>query len=97
MPAYPEMYMEHELKVDKSFKSIKQKKRNFHPKRQKPIKEEVDKLLAANFIKECKYSEWLSNVVMVKKNNVQWRMCIDFTDLNAACPKDKLPLPKIDF
>ncbi|XP_057520889.1 uncharacterized protein LOC130801138 [Amaranthus tricolor] len=59
-------------------------------------REEVEKLLKARFIKECKYSDWLSNVVLVKKSNDKWRMCVDFTDLNKACPKNDYPLPKID-
>ena len=42
------------------------------------------------------YLEWLANVVMVKKNNGKWRMCVDFIDLNKAYPKDSFPLPKID-
>ena len=58
--------------------------------------DEVSKLLAANFIREVYYPEWLANVVMVKKANGNWRMCIDFTDLNNACPKDSFPLPRID-
>ena len=33
---------------------------------------------------------------MVKKENGKWRMCVDFTDLNNACPKDSFPMPKID-
>jgi len=58
--------------------------------------DEVNKLLAANFIREVYYPEWLANVVMVKKANGNWRMCIDFTDLNNAYPKDSFPLPRID-
>ena len=58
--------------------------------------DEVNKLLAANFIREVYYLEWLANVVMAKKANEKWRMCIDFTDLNSACPKDSFPLPRID-
>ena len=58
--------------------------------------DEVNKLLTANFIREVHYPEWLANVVMVKKANGKWRMCVDFTDLNQACPKDSFPLPKID-
>ena len=58
--------------------------------------DEVNKLLAANFIQEVHYPEWLANVVMVKKANGKWRMCVDFTDLNQACPKDNFPLPRID-
>ena len=58
--------------------------------------DKVNKLLAANFIREVYYPEWLANVVMVKKANGKWRICVDFTDLNSACPKDNFPLPKID-
>ena len=57
---------------------------------------EVQKLLEAGFIRERQYPEWISNVILVKKPNGRWRICIDFTDLNKACPKDGYPLPKID-
>ena len=56
----------------------------------------VTKLLAAGFIREVHYPKWLANVVLVKKANGKWRMCVDFTDLNKACPKDSFPLPRID-
>jgi len=62
----------------------------------KAIKEEVDKLPNANFIREVRYSTWLSNVVMVKKTNDKWQMYTNYTDLNRACPKDAYPLPNID-
>ena len=42
------------------------------------------------------YPKWLTNVVLVKKANGKWRMCVDFTDMNRACPKDNFPLPRID-
>ena len=58
--------------------------------------DEVNKLLAANFIQEVHYPKWLANVVMVKKANGKWRICVDFIDLNQACPKDSFPLPRID-
>ena len=58
--------------------------------------DEVNKLLIANFIWEVHYPEWLANVVMVKKATGKWRMCVDFTDLNQACPKDSFPFPRID-
>ena len=57
---------------------------------------EVRKLLEADFIREVYYPDWLANVVMVKKNDEKWRMCVDFTDLNRACPKDNYSLPRID-
>ena len=54
------------------------------------------RLLTAGFIQEVYYSDWLANIVLVKKTNGKWRMCVDFTDLNRACPKDSFPLPRID-
>ena len=55
------------------------------PERNKAIAKEVEKLLEAGFIKEVFYPKWLTNIVMVKKNNGKWRMCVHFTDLNKAC------------
>ena len=87
----------HRLNVDPSFKSVKQKRRSFALERQKVINEEVGKLLQAKAIREVKYPEWLANVVLVKKANSKWRLCIDFIDINRACPKDSFPLPRIDL
>ncbi|KAK4856628.1 hypothetical protein QYF36_019482 [Acer negundo] len=58
--------------------------------------EEVDKLLKAGFIRESRYPEWIANMVIVIQSNGKWRMCMDYTNLNQACPKDSFPLPKID-
>ena len=60
------------------------------------VREETQKLLSADHIREIQYPEWLANVVLVKKANGKWRMCVDFTDLNKACLKDSYPLPSID-
>jgi hypothetical protein len=59
--------------------------------------EEVENLLKTGFIWEVDYPEWLANVVLVKKSNGKWRMCVNFTDLNKACPKDSFPFPRIDL
>jgi hypothetical protein len=59
-------------------------------------KAEVHRLLEANFIEPVAYPMWLANVVMVQKKSGKWQMCIDFTSLNMACPKDNFPLPRID-
>ena len=87
----------HRLNVSPSFKPVKQKRRSFAPERQKAINEEVGKLLQAGAIREVEYPEWLANVVLVKKANGKWRLCIDFTDVNRACSKDSFPLPRIDL
>ncbi|KAJ9557089.1 hypothetical protein OSB04_011703 [Centaurea solstitialis] len=86
----------HKLNVDPTFKPVKQKRRKFAPERNKVINDEVDNLLKTGKIREVKYPDWLANVVVVQKKNGKWRVCIDFTDLNKACPKDPFPLPHID-
>ena len=58
--------------------------------------EEVTKLLTTGFIREVYYPDWLANVVLMKKANGKWRMCVDFMDLNNECSKDSFPLPRID-
>ena len=87
----------HRLNVSPSFKPVKQKKRSFASERQKAINEEVDKLLQAGAIRKVEYPEWLANIVLVKKANDKWLLCIDFTNINRACPKDSFPLPRIDL
>ena len=87
----------HRLNVSPSFKPVKQKRRSFALDRQKAINEEVGKLLQEEAIREVEYPEWLANVVLVKKANGKWRLCIDFTNINRACPKDSVPLPRIDL
>ena len=87
----------HRLNVNPSFKLVKQKRRSFALERQKVINEEVSKLLQAGSIREVEYLEWLANVVLVKKESGKWRLCIDFTDVNRACPKDSFPLSRIDL
>ncbi|GJS11130.1 reverse transcriptase domain-containing protein [Tanacetum coccineum] len=76
---------------------VRQKKRGQAPERNKAIQEEVEKLVDAGIMKEVHYHSWLSNPVMVKKHDGTWRMCVDFKDLNNACPKDCYPLPEIDW
>ena len=53
-------------------------------------------LKQARAIKEVFYLEWLANTVVVKKNNGKWRVCVNFTDLNKAYPKDHFPMPRIN-
>ena len=48
------------------------------------------------FIEEAHYPDWLANVIMIKKANEKWCICIDYTNLNEACPNDSFSLPKID-
>ena len=96
MPGINPSVMVHSLNMSPFFTPVRQKKRVFAPKRDQAITEEVHKLQEANFIREVYYLNWLVNVVMVKKTSRKWRMCIDFTNLNKACPKDSYPLSQVD-
>uniref|UniRef100_A0A2N9I3J5 Uncharacterized protein n=1 Tax=Fagus sylvatica TaxID=28930 RepID=A0A2N9I3J5_FAGSY len=86
----------HSLNVDPLIRPVVQKGRWISPLHQEAVCEEVNRLFEARAIREILYPTWLSNTVVVKKKNGKWRVCIDFTDLNKACPKDPFPLPKID-
>jgi hypothetical protein len=96
MPGVPRELAEHSLDVRKTAKPVKQKLRCFVKDRKEVIRVEILNLLATGFICECKNSVWLANPVLVPKKTGQWRMCIDYTDLNRHCPKDPFPLLHID-
>ena len=74
----------HRLQVDPDYPPVRQKRRKFAPERNKIVNEEVQKLLDIGSVREVHYPDWLANVVVVKKKNGKWRVCIDFTDLNKA-------------
>ena len=54
------------------------------------------KLKQVGAIKEVFYPKWMANTVVVKKKSGKWCVCVDFTDLNKACPKDPILMPQID-
>ena len=87
----------HTLNVDPEAKPVAQPARIFHTEVEEQIVKEVQKLLAAGFIEPIQHPRWLSNIVPVKKKNGQIRCCVDFRNLNKACPKDEFPLPNLDL
>ncbi|KAG9441417.1 hypothetical protein H6P81_017271 [Aristolochia fimbriata] len=93
MPGLTHEVAVHKLAVHSSVRPVKQSQRRFRPELVPEIEKEVDKLIAANFIREVKYPTWIANIVPVKKKTGQIRVCVDFRDLNKACPKDDFPLP----
>ena len=86
----------HKLNIIVMAKPVRQKIRCFHPDCHQIIQTEVNNLLSAGFIKEMKYPKWLAIVVVVPKKGGKWRVWVNYTDLNEACPKDSFPLPRID-
>jgi hypothetical protein len=95
MSGIPREVIEHKLDIDPSYKPVKQKERRYTPERREIIWQEVNKLLKARIIRPLDYPDWLTNTVLVEKSDGSWRMCIDYTSLNKACPKDEYPLPRI--
>jgi hypothetical protein len=88
MPGVPRELIEHSLNVHTQAVPKKPRLRKFAPDKHEANKREIAKLHAAGFIKEVIYPEWIANPVLVKKMNNEWRMCVDYTDLNKHCPKD---------
>jgi hypothetical protein len=81
--------VEHRLPIKVGFRPFKQHTRRYNPLMYDQIKEEIDQLLKANFIRPCRYTEWISNIMPVEKKwSVKIRVCIDFRNLNRATTKD---------
>nr|GEX07213.1 reverse transcriptase domain-containing protein [Tanacetum cinerariifolium] len=97
MTGVPRSVAEHRLNIREGCPPVRQKKRGQASERTKAIQAEVQKLVEARIMREVYYHDWLSNPVMVKKHDGSWRMCVDFTDLNKACPQDCYPFPEIDW
>jgi ribonuclease HI len=96
MPGIPRDVAEHSLDIRAGARPVKQHLRRFDEEKRRAIGEEVHKLMAVGFIKEVFHPEWLANPVLIKKTGGKWRMCVDYTGLNKACPKVPYPLPRID-
>ena len=86
----------HHLNVNPLIAPKKQPPRRLSKEHAEAVRDEVARLNQARAIKEVFYLEWLANTVVVKKKSGKWRVCVDFTDLNKACPKDPFLILKID-
>ena len=87
----------HHLVIKLEHRPVKQAQRQFRSKLISQIEEEVNKLIEAGFIREVKCPIWITNIVPVRKKNGKLRVCVDFHDLNNACPKDDFSLPIIEI
>jgi hypothetical protein len=97
MPGVLRELAEHKLKVYPQARPIRQKLHRFTPDKREAIRAELARLVATWFIREVLHPEWLANPVLVlKKNKVDWRMCVDYMDLNKHCLKDPFGHPRID-
>ena len=91
MPGIDPSIAQHELKVRDDCPPKVQKRRKMAPHLRDAANAEVDKLKKVGFIREVKETTWLANIVPVGKPNGKVRVCIDYSDLNEACPKDNFP------
>ena len=96
MPGILREIIEHALKIRLGSTPVKQRLCCFDEEKCRAIGEDIAKLLVAGFIKEVYHPEWLANPVLVQKKSGKWRMCVDYTGLNKACPKNSFSLPCID-
>jgi hypothetical protein len=98
MPGLDRSIVEHRLPIKPGFKPYKQPLwKIYKDKVLADVKKEVERLLDANFIRPCRYAEWISNIVPVYKKNGKMRVRIDFRDLNRATPMDRYPTPVADL
>nr|GFA07136.1 reverse transcriptase domain-containing protein [Tanacetum cinerariifolium] len=96
MIGIPRELAKHRLNIHLRTFLVWQKKRAMAKEQSEAIMTEVSKLVDVRILKAVYFPKWVSNPVMVKKTDGTWRMCIDFTSLNKACPKDSYPLPEMD-
>ena len=96
MPGVDPTFISHKLNVFPSSRPIIQRPRKSALVHAEAVIEEVVRLLEAEAIQEIQYPTWLANTVVVKKKTGKWRVCVDYTHLNDACPKDCFPVPRID-
>jgi hypothetical protein len=87
MPGIPREVAEHSLDIQPHSRAVQQRLHRFDEERRRAIGVELRKLLEDGFIKEVFHPTWLANLVLVKKKNEKWQMCVDYTSLNRACPK----------
>ena len=96
MPGLDRSIAEHQLPIKSGFCLHAQPPRKFNPSILGEIKDEIQRMTEAGFIRPCRYATWISNIVPVRKKNGQLRICIDFRDLNKATPKDEYLMPMVD-
>src|SRR4051812_28664968 len=97
MPCLDPKVVMHHLNIKADANPVKQSQRHFRSVIMDAIKLEVRKLTDSRFIREEQHPNWVANIVPVTKKNGSIRICIDFRNLNDACPKDEFPLPVTDI
>jgi hypothetical protein len=93
MPGLDRSIVEHRIPLKLGYRPFQQQARQMKAEVLEEVKKEIEKMIAAGFIRPCKYAEWISSIVPVQKKDGRWRVCVNFRDLNRATPKDEYPMP----
>ena len=97
MPGLDRSIVEHRLPIKPGYRPFQQGARRCNPKVFPDIKAKISRLIETKFIRQCRYAEWISHVVLVYKKNGKLRVCIDFRNLKKATPMDGYPMPVADM
>ena len=97
MPGLDMEVAAHKLTINPNFPPVRQAPRKMKFDLEEKVIEETKKLIKVGFVREEKYPDWIASIVLVKKKNGQIRICVNFRDLNKACPKDDFPLPVMEI
>jgi hypothetical protein len=93
---YDTSVIEHKIPLKEGAKPFRQKLRQINPMLLPVMEKEVKKLLEAQIIVPLRYSEWVANLVPVRKKSGEIRLCVDFRNLNKSSKKDNYPLPNME-
>jgi ribonuclease HI len=96
LKTYDTSVIEHKIPLKEEAKPFRQKLRQINPMLLPVMEKEVKKLLDAQIIVPLRYSEWVANLVLVRKKSGEIRLCVDFRNLNRSSKKDNYPLPKME-
>ncbi|KAI5335836.1 hypothetical protein L3X38_025970 [Prunus dulcis] len=98
MPGLDRQLVEHKLPIKDGYLPVKQARRRMSMDTELKVKEEIERLLKAGFIRPAIYADWLANIVPVLKRKTEAvRICVDYRNLNEASPKDEYPMPMADM
>ncbi|KAI5351772.1 hypothetical protein L3X38_004663 [Prunus dulcis] len=98
MPGLDRQLVEHKLPIKDGYLPVKQARRRMSVDTELKVKEEIERLLKAGFIRPAIYADWLANIVPVlKRKTGAVRICVDYRNLNEASPKDEYPMPMADM
>ena len=96
LKTYETSIIEHKIPLKEEAKPFRQKLRQINPMLLPIMEKEVKKMLDAQIIVPLRYSEWVANLVPVRKKSGEIRLCVDFRNLNRSSRKDNYPLPNME-